>query len=316
MSDKKTYTAEEVGRAILKKAEEMLKNSPLVKANTAHEIEEGDEPNNEEAQCPEYLAEADIEEEKDQKKKKLPVDEIPEHEQHLDEEEKEIHDATEMEDDQEEIEEEQAAAKQKEEDEDIIEADEEEQDDEKDVKDLVKDVVDKKPLKDKEDKEEKEVEKALFKDKLVAVDKTVEYVPNKADVACAIKCAIKNLQELKDLKYTVENECPEAKQAFEDKYKQCKKEIAKLAKQYASMKKSIETEVARIENDEIGITKLKKFLDSKEDLKKSCMTEEELAEQDKIKAKKKADKNKKMEKFLGMAPKQELPNGPGPQGGR
>jgi len=57
----KFYTAEEVATAVLKKTEELLKASSLFKNNTAHEVETGEEPNNDEAEAPEYLANADIE---------------------------------------------------------------------------------------------------------------------------------------------------------------------------------------------------------------------------------------------------------------
>ena len=57
----KFYTAEEVATAVLKKTEELLKASALFKNNTAHEVETGEEPNNDEAEAPEYLANADIE---------------------------------------------------------------------------------------------------------------------------------------------------------------------------------------------------------------------------------------------------------------
>jgi hypothetical protein len=57
----KFYTPEEVAVAILKKTQELMKASALFKANTSHEVEEGEEPNNEEAEAPEYLANADIE---------------------------------------------------------------------------------------------------------------------------------------------------------------------------------------------------------------------------------------------------------------
>ena len=56
----KFYTAEEVAQVVLKKAQEMIKNH-LAKANTSHEIEAGGEPSNDEAEAPEYLANADIE---------------------------------------------------------------------------------------------------------------------------------------------------------------------------------------------------------------------------------------------------------------
>ncbi len=57
----KFYTPEEVAVAVLKKTHELLKASSLFKANTSHEIENGGEPSNDEAEAPEYLANADIE---------------------------------------------------------------------------------------------------------------------------------------------------------------------------------------------------------------------------------------------------------------
>ena len=128
----KIYTAEEAAILVLKKTEELLKNSKLTKSNTSHEVEAGAEPNNEDAECPAYLAEADIESgsstgkhgegksgssemgaiageagegedevDEDGKKKKK----IPKHEEGLGEEEKEMHDSTESESDEEEVEE-------------------------------------------------------------------------------------------------------------------------------------------------------------------------------------------------------------------
>lgn len=144
----KFYTAEEAAILVLKKTEELLKNSKLVKSNTSHEVEAGQEPNNEDAECPAYLAEADIEsgsstgkhgeakaggdseigesaeheagesdeeevaegdEDEEGKKKKK----IPEHEEGLSGEEKETHDSTESESDEEEIKEEEGADAQK-----------------------------------------------------------------------------------------------------------------------------------------------------------------------------------------------------------
>jgi hypothetical protein len=57
----KFYTPEEVAVAILKKTQELLKASSSFKANTSHEIEVGEEPNNDDAECPPSLEEADIE---------------------------------------------------------------------------------------------------------------------------------------------------------------------------------------------------------------------------------------------------------------
>lgn len=79
--EEKFYTAEEVARAILAKAHDMLKASSLVKANSSHEIESGGEPSNDEAEAPEYLANADIENsgahgEKTKKKSAAPAGDI------------------------------------------------------------------------------------------------------------------------------------------------------------------------------------------------------------------------------------------------
>lgn len=125
----KTYTPEEAAILVLKKTEELYKNSSLSKSNSSHEVETGEEASNDEAECPEYLASADIEsgsstgkhgeakssesdvefseedkdmefseEDKDKKKKK-----VPEHEEGMGEEEKEIHDETESDSDEEEV---------------------------------------------------------------------------------------------------------------------------------------------------------------------------------------------------------------------
>lgn len=60
--EEKFYTAEEVAVAVLKKAQELLKASLLFKgANSSHELETGEEPNNDDAECPPSLEEADIE---------------------------------------------------------------------------------------------------------------------------------------------------------------------------------------------------------------------------------------------------------------
>lgn len=77
--EEKFYTPEEVATAILKKAQELLSSSALFKANTSHEVETGEEPNNDEAEAPEYLANADIEDsgahgEKKSKKAKPGID--------------------------------------------------------------------------------------------------------------------------------------------------------------------------------------------------------------------------------------------------
>jgi len=52
----KFYTAKEMAVAALKKYQELCENKDLSKANTSHEIEGGEEPNIEDAECPEQLA--------------------------------------------------------------------------------------------------------------------------------------------------------------------------------------------------------------------------------------------------------------------
>lgn len=59
--EERFYTPEEVAAAVLKRTYELLKKSELFKANTSHEIEAGEEPNNEDAECPPSLEAADIE---------------------------------------------------------------------------------------------------------------------------------------------------------------------------------------------------------------------------------------------------------------
>jgi len=65
MSEDKKYSAEEAARLVLSAIHGTLKKSELLKSNTSHEVETGDEPNNDDAECPEYLAQADIEGEGD-----------------------------------------------------------------------------------------------------------------------------------------------------------------------------------------------------------------------------------------------------------
>ena len=51
----KSYSPEEVAVIILEKVKNLYKSSTLAKNNTAHEIEGGSEPVNNDAECPEYL---------------------------------------------------------------------------------------------------------------------------------------------------------------------------------------------------------------------------------------------------------------------
>lgn len=78
-NEEKFYTPVEVAQAILKRTHELLKESNLFKSNTSHEVEAGEEPHNDEAEAPEYLANADIENsgahgEKNKKSKKAGIE--------------------------------------------------------------------------------------------------------------------------------------------------------------------------------------------------------------------------------------------------
>jgi len=73
MADKKEYTPQEVAEAILKKCQDLIAESKLAKANTAHEIEGGSEASNSEAECPEQLTAGEVAKEGDQEKKKKKI---------------------------------------------------------------------------------------------------------------------------------------------------------------------------------------------------------------------------------------------------
>lgn len=95
--DEKYYTPQEVAIEILNKAREMLKNSKLAKANTAHEVEDGGEPRNDDAECPDFLAAKGKKDKKD-KKKQWDKDAIEDHENESDEDSDEDSDGDEADD--------------------------------------------------------------------------------------------------------------------------------------------------------------------------------------------------------------------------
>lgn len=103
---KKKYTPEEVAVKILKHVQDLYKSSNLYKANTAHEIEPGQEPVSNDTECPEQLAEGENVKNSKKDSKKKGDKSIPEHEEGLSPEEKEAHDATESMSDEEEMEQE------------------------------------------------------------------------------------------------------------------------------------------------------------------------------------------------------------------
>ena len=94
MSDKKEYSPLEVARAILNKCNELYKSEKIEKANTAHELENGSEPSNDEAETPEQLADSgnlgegsdENSEHKKKKKKKDSDEEYEESSEEYDEE--------------------------------------------------------------------------------------------------------------------------------------------------------------------------------------------------------------------------------------
>ena len=246
MSDQnsKTYTAEEAAVLVLKKTEELLKASSLIKSNTSHEVENGQEPSTEDAECPAYLAEADIESgsstgkhgeakaggaevgeagsegedlDEDGNKKKKEGEEVgedvPEHEEGMDAETKAAHDATEGKSDKEESKDDDAVAAQK--------ADEADAD----------------KIEDKEEKKkENAIEKSLFEDKAISVCE--EAKPTKSDVFYDIKRCVERLKDMKELKWTVTEDAPEAKNAFEKEFTKEKSKLAGYVKKYNGLKKS------------------------------------------------------------------------------
>jgi len=61
---------------------------------------------------------------------------------------------------------------------------------------------------------------------------------SKQDVSNRIKYRLGDLKELRDMKFMIEDEVPEAKSIMEKKYSALKREVSELVKQYNSMKKS------------------------------------------------------------------------------
>jgi len=163
MSDKneKKYSAEEAAIAVLNKIQHMYKNSIICKNNSSHELEPGEEPNNDDAECPDYLSESETTPlgEGNKKKKKAQSSEQfedeeyqenqPEHEKDMNEEEDAVHDEQEQDDD--------------EQDSDKVEADEEKDEYDQDADEIVENAAsDKKGEKKKENpfaKSENDIEK-------------------------------------------------------------------------------------------------------------------------------------------------------------
>ena len=160
MSDKneKKYSAEEAAIAVLNKIQHMYKNSIICKNNSSHELEPGEEPNNDDAECPDYLSESETTPlgEGNKKKKKAQSSEQfedeeyqenqPEHEKDMNEEEDAVHDEQEQDDD--------------EQDSDKVEADEEKDEYDQDADEIVENAAkDKKKKENPFAKSENDIEK-------------------------------------------------------------------------------------------------------------------------------------------------------------
>ena len=100
--EEKTYTPQEAAAAVLGKVHELLKKSELIKANTAHEVEAGEEPRNDDAEAPEYLANADIEGSGEKKEKKKEQSEDSDSDEDMEEEAAEESEEEDSEEDEEE----------------------------------------------------------------------------------------------------------------------------------------------------------------------------------------------------------------------
>lgn len=94
--------------------------------------------------------------------------------------------------------------------------------------------------KDKEDDKEKEAKKSLFPEGPMLIEADIHNEDYKKSSAFYdLLHLVRDLDDLRSLAYTVQNEAPEAKEAFELRYKSLKKEIEKKAKVFEKMSKSI-----------------------------------------------------------------------------
>jgi hypothetical protein len=213
--EKKTYTPQQVAINVLKKAQEVYKNSNLCKsesANSAHEIDPGQEPKNDDADCAESLKDG---KKKDKKKEGEKTEENTEVKEPTDkvEETKE----TPAEETKEETEEDKKKKK---------------------VAEVAK----------SEDDIWNTLEKALFQDysKDVCESKTCKAENTKENVCSDLKWKLEKIKDLREITYIVEREYekedPEffkkIKDIFEKRYAAIKKEIAELVAEYNTLKKS------------------------------------------------------------------------------
>ena len=180
MSDKKEkdYSAYEAAIAVLNKVQDMYKTSNVYKSNSSHELEPGEEPNNDDAECPDYLSEAEsspLGEGGEGKKKKKAEGSQPAHEEDMSEEEDKEHDAQEQGDD--------------EQDSDNIEADEEKGEYDQDADEIVENAAsDKKGEKKKENPFQKSEHGQEYKPELMRKKKDYHENAQKSEEDVAKFC--------------------------------------------------------------------------------------------------------------------------------
>ncbi|HLD91710.1 MAG TPA: hypothetical protein VI911_11985 [Patescibacteria group bacterium] len=202
----KKYTAAEAAIKILDHVKKMYQNSNLKKSNTAHEIEAGSEPVTQNTECPEQLAaskslksakkkhndsgntelDGESEDIDNEDVESEDGEEIPDHEQGLSPEEKEIHDSTESESDEEELEQ-QADAEAHERDEyddDDIEEESESPEQQEGDENVEEHEKLESEVEDNEKDEKKDGEKIIDK---VTKDKKPAFMKAEVDKACGLK---------------------------------------------------------------------------------------------------------------------------------
>lgn len=96
-----------------------------------------------------------------------------------------------------------------------------------------------------------EIKKALFPKNSQPIEVAKMPEKTKSEVFWRIKDNIRMLKDLKELKWTVQEDAPDAKKPFENEYKRLQSEITKLTKEYSSLKKSFEGEIMKKSREEL-----------------------------------------------------------------
>ncbi len=115
------------------------------------------------------------------------------------------------------------------------------------------------------------MKKSMFYEPKAVGNKVTEVKYTKEDKMNDLKWKIQKMKDLKDLAYIVEDELPEAKQAFKALYNKYKNEAMKELKAYSKMKKSkaAEESLTRLED-----TLAKSFIEDNKETKMSKPKEE------------------------------------------